>query len=1064
MKKSILLTGTSMLVSSFAFAQIGINTPSPSSTLDITAKNASGTSVNVDGLLIPRVDRQRAQSMTGVPASTMIYVNSIATGTAAGTAVNIDAVGYYFYNGTVWAKLQTPSVNIYNADGTLTGNRVVTQGANTLAFTGSTVNAFSVDEGTLSVDAANHRIGIGTGAFAPFAKLHLNGNLFMNAARTGSITKDALDINIGEDGFGYGNRTDNYGINMKSLSSVGGGSIARINFGDNNPTTATGFKYLSFSVGNPTLTELMYLTSANNGTVGIATTTPQKTFHVNGSFQVVGEFNVGGSATAAGSAGTTGQILTSNGAGAAPSWQAPAAASSVNIYNTNGTLTGNRVVTQGANTLAFTGTSINTFNVAANTLSVDAANSRVGLGTTTPAEKLDVSGAVAYSGSVASIKTAAGSIDYNSGGSRIISWGPNATTPGYTAFWSGVGGGAATEFMRLASNGNFGVGTATPQKTVHVNGSLQVTNELNVGGNGATAGSAGTTGQILTSNGAGAAPSWQAVPTSPSVNIYNSDGTLAGNRTVTQGANTLAFTGTSVNAFSVAGNSFSVDAAGGRVGFGTTAPGGRLHMYNPIGGNEIGNDYLFDDESDISLTQGLLIRRSNSGANLAFNAFIGGVNFVPKFNGTFGYGGSGMVGIYRGNGTNNLTALAFRINSNAEAMCLDELGNVGVGTSTPQKKLHVNGSLQVTNELNVGGTDTTAGSAGTTGQILTSNGTGAAPTWQTPAAASSVNIYNTNGTLTGNRVVTQAANTLAFTGTSINAFNVAANTLSVDAANSRVGLGTTTPAEKLDVSGAVAYSGSVASIKTAAGSIDYNSGGSRIISWGPNATTSGYTAFWSGVGGGAATEKMRLASNGNLGIGTAAPTAQLHTTGTVRVQGYPSYNLLGTDAGGNLVSGDAGLDNLGIPRPAVFQLTTGIGNFLNGAVPGGSQVVPMTMIANYTGSNGVTYDGISTITFQPGLYQIIFTYEADHNITGCTLSSHFVDFPITGSTQRVHSTAAHSEGGPSNYGGNVTYTTKITTPTSWPIQLGRGQSGNCVGPGMSLKAGSTQLSILRIGN
>jgi hypothetical protein len=47
--------------------------------------------------------------------------------------------------------------------------------------------------------------------------------------------------------------------------------------------------------------------------------------------------------------------------------------------------------------------------------------------------------------------------------------------------------------------------------------------------------------------------------------------------------------------------------------------------------------------------------------------------------------------------------------------------------------MHVNGSLQVANELNVGGNATTAGSAGTAGQVLKSNGAGVAPSWQTDA-------------------------------------------------------------------------------------------------------------------------------------------------------------------------------------------------------------------------------------------------------------------------------------------------------------------------------------------
>ncbi|WP_054510723.1 tail fiber domain-containing protein [Chryseobacterium sp. ERMR1:04] len=165
MKKVIL--SSLLLLGAYSYAQVGINTSTPQSTLDVTAKNTTGNTTNVDGLLIPRVDRQRAQSMAAVPTSTLIYVNNIATGTQTGTAANVDTVGYYYYDGTLWAKLTSSSspsssVNIYNTDGSLTGNRTVTQAANTLKFTGTAVNAFSVDGNSLSVDAANHRIGIGT--------------------------------------------------------------------------------------------------------------------------------------------------------------------------------------------------------------------------------------------------------------------------------------------------------------------------------------------------------------------------------------------------------------------------------------------------------------------------------------------------------------------------------------------------------------------------------------------------------------------------------------------------------------------------------------------------------------------------------------------------------------------------------------------------------------------------------------------------------------------------------------------------------------------------------------
>lgn len=105
MKKNLLL-GICILPI-FLTAQTGINTSNPVSTLDIMAKAPTGTTDNVDGLLIPRVDRQRAQSMTSIPISTMIYINNITTGTLTGSTINVDDVGYYYFNGTAWIKFNT---------------------------------------------------------------------------------------------------------------------------------------------------------------------------------------------------------------------------------------------------------------------------------------------------------------------------------------------------------------------------------------------------------------------------------------------------------------------------------------------------------------------------------------------------------------------------------------------------------------------------------------------------------------------------------------------------------------------------------------------------------------------------------------------------------------------------------------------------------------------------------------------------------------------------------------------------------------------------------------------
>lgn len=128
MKKILLL----FMSSTFSiYSQVGVGTTTPSSTLDVIATNPTGTSTNVDGILIPRVDRQRAQSMTGTPTSTMIYVNSIATGTATGTAANITAIGFYFFDGTVWQRINTGA----NTNWALSGNAGTTAGTNFIGTT-----------------------------------------------------------------------------------------------------------------------------------------------------------------------------------------------------------------------------------------------------------------------------------------------------------------------------------------------------------------------------------------------------------------------------------------------------------------------------------------------------------------------------------------------------------------------------------------------------------------------------------------------------------------------------------------------------------------------------------------------------------------------------------------------------------------------------------------------------------------------------------------------------------------------------------------------------------------
>ncbi|MEG0926365.1 hypothetical protein [Chryseobacterium sp.] len=266
--------------SSVIFAQVGINTPSPAATLDVTAKNATGTSSAVDGLLVARVDRLRAQSMTGIPTSTMIYINGVANGSQTGNAVNIDAVGYYYYNGAVWVKLHNPGntidTNIYNTDGILTGNRVVTQGANTLAFTATSANAFSVGGNILSVDAATKRIGVGT--IAPKQQLHI-----VETGSTSGITTSFIS-GMAVTGVGAAAGISGPGFYLENVGAPVGSRLFKINYSLNSTEPILNFQTVSDDASTA-VSQILTLT--RSGKLGInAAPNPGNNLSVNGNASV----------------------------------------------------------------------------------------------------------------------------------------------------------------------------------------------------------------------------------------------------------------------------------------------------------------------------------------------------------------------------------------------------------------------------------------------------------------------------------------------------------------------------------------------------------------------------------------------------------------------------------------------------------------------------------------------------------------------------------------------------------------------------------------------------------
>jgi hypothetical protein len=225
-------------------------------------------------------------------------------------------------------------------------------------------------------------------------------------------------------------------------------------------------------------------------------------------------------------------------------------------------------------------------------------------------------------------------------------------------------------------------------------------------------------GQVLTLQDATSGRVEYATPASlPTVNIYNSDGTLSSDRTVTGGSRNLIFT--NVNSFTAAGVTTTVRGSGALrlvtpgVIAATTTNGQALILQDATSGKaeylDIPNIYTVDS----TLTSARNV--NGAGRSLNFNTLS---NFVADTTNLLLYGKSSVV------------------------------------LATP----HV---------LGVGGT-------ASVGQVLTLQdaGTGRVE-YQTPSNPTPINIYNSDGSLTAPRTLTTGTNSLTFaaTGALVQFFN-----------------------------------------------------------------------------------------------------------------------------------------------------------------------------------------------------------------------------------------------------------------------------------------------------
>ena len=261
-------------------------------------------------------------------------------------------------------------------------------------------------------------------------------------------------------------------------------------------------------------------------------------------------------------------------------------------------------------------------------------------------------------------------------------------------------------------------------------------------------------------------------------------------------------------------------------------------------------------------------------------------------------------------------------------------GSVGVGTNSPSARLDVAGSTRLRGLATAGVVLTDANGN------LTSSGTGTTGfifNQTTPQVGASFNVDGT-GTV------------------------------------GRLGVGTSTPTQLLEVAGPVAPAapGTAPLLRLSrpdnsgvrfANALEMNVG-----TYGASGSNSAQTQVDFRLSDGQTDNPdgtvLTLRGNGNVGVGTTGPTAQLDVAGSTRLRGLTTAGVVLTDASGNLSSGSAGgtfvLNQTSPQAGASFNVagTGTVGGLLTAARLGVGTTAPFTQLTNGSGfTNVVGTDG-----------------------------------------------------------------------------------------------------------
>jgi hypothetical protein len=210
----------------------------------------------------------------------------------------------------------------------------------------------------------------------------------------------------------------------------------------------------------------------------------------------------------------------------------------------------------------------------------------------------------------------------------------------------------------------------------------------------------------------------------------------------------------------------------------------------------------------------------------------------------------------------------------SERMIIDASGKVGIGTTTPAEELDVVGDVQVSGRLGIG--------SGISAELDIKGASNPEIRLQSTDSSDPFLYFGDQvDAVRGGIGMDTSANALQLRGYNNN------TRMTIDSSG-RVGIGTTSPAYKLDVAGDIHISNSTPYLiftdtdTNAESRISANSGvGSLIIHADYNNEQAGTNIIFKSDN----SERMRIDDSGNVGIGTNSPAYTLDVDGTARFSG-----------------------------------------------------------------------------------------------------------------------------------------------------------------------------------